>query len=396
MNENWAKLQKRIDDYESVMVDLQTDLVGCPALGPVNGGQGELKKSEIVENWLKKLEPEELYRIDAPDERVESGIRPNVVAMFKGRKPGTVWVLSHMDIVPPGEARLWDTDPFTLHRDGDKIYGRGVEDNHHGLVSSYFGVKALKDEGVLPGRSVGLIIVADEETGSGFGLDYILTHHGDLFSPEDLIIVPDAGGPDGTPVEVAEKSICWLKFKIIGKQCHASSPNKGANTLRAAARMISALDRALPETFNATDDLFTIPTSTFEPTKKEANVPNVNTIPGEDVFYFDCRVLPLYDLGLSKPRRWRWRKPWPPRAVYGWKLKPPRKFRHPRPLRPTRPLSRPWPGPSTKSMAERPNRWGSAVEPWPRFSAKKGCRPWSGRPSRVRLTNPTNTRFFPF
>ena len=40
--------------------------------------------------------------------------------------------------------------------------------------------------------------------------------------------------------------------------------------------------------------LFRPSTSTFEPTKHEPNVPNVNTIPGEDVFYFDCRVLPVY------------------------------------------------------------------------------------------------------
>ena len=30
--------------------------------------------------------------------------------------------------------------------------------------------------------------------------------------------------------------------------------------------------------------------------KKEANVPNVNTIPGEDVFYLDCRILPHYTI----------------------------------------------------------------------------------------------------
>jgi succinyl-diaminopimelate desuccinylase len=34
--------------------------------------------------------------------------------------------------------------------------------------------------------------------------------------------------------------------------------------------------------------------STFQPTKKEANVPNVNTIPGEDVFFMDMRILPHY------------------------------------------------------------------------------------------------------
>jgi succinyl-diaminopimelate desuccinylase len=42
--------------------------------------------------------------------------------------------------------------------------------------------------------------------------------------------------------------------------------------------------------------LFRPPMSTFEPTRKEANVPNINTIPGRNVFYLDCRVLPDYDL----------------------------------------------------------------------------------------------------
>jgi len=48
--------------------------------------------------------------------------------------------------------------------------------------------------------------------------------------------------------------------------------------------------------FAKSDPLFEPPASTFQPTKKEANVGNINTIPGEDVFYMDCRILPLYDL----------------------------------------------------------------------------------------------------
>ncbi|MFH1755715.1 MAG: M20/M25/M40 family metallo-hydrolase, partial [Candidatus Latescibacterota bacterium] len=48
--------------------------------------------------------------------------------------------------------------------------------------------------------------------------------------------------------------------------------------------------------FRKKDKVFDPPISTFEPTKKEANVPNINTIPGEDVLYFDCRVLPYYKL----------------------------------------------------------------------------------------------------
>jgi succinyl-diaminopimelate desuccinylase len=39
-----------------------------------------------------------------------------------------------------------------------------------------------------------------------------------------------------------------------------------------------------------------VPISTFEPTKKESNVEAVNIVPGEDVIYFDCRILPVYNV----------------------------------------------------------------------------------------------------
>jgi hypothetical protein len=44
------------------------------------------------------------------------------------------------------------------------------------------------------------------------------------------------------------------------------------------------------------DDYFDVPISTFEPTKRESNVEAVNIVPGEDVTYFDCRILPRYDV----------------------------------------------------------------------------------------------------
>jgi len=46
--------------------------------------------------------------------------------------------------------------------------------------------------------------------------------------------------------------------------------------------------------FPKKDRLFDVPGSVFSPTKKEANVPNINSIPGMDVFYVDCRILPCY------------------------------------------------------------------------------------------------------
>ena len=113
----------------------------------------------------------------------------------------------------------------------------------------------------------------------------------DIFKKDDFIIVPDAGMPDGSMIEVAEKSIYWVKIETKGKQCHASTPEQGVNAHRAAAHLITRLGK-LYEIFNQKDEVFEPPISTFEPTKKENNVPNINTIPGDDVFYVDMRILP--------------------------------------------------------------------------------------------------------
>ena len=180
---------------------------------------------------------------------------------------------------------------------GILLYGRGVEDDHHGIVASLFAVRAFMEAGITPARTIGLALVSDEETGSQKGLADLLAHHRELFSPEDLIIVPDAGNAEGTLIEIAEKSMLWLRLEIQGKQCHASKPGLGINTLTATAHFIVALE-ALAQEFSAVDPFFDPPHSTFEPTKKEANVQNINTIPGLGVFYLDCRVLPEYDLGL--------------------------------------------------------------------------------------------------
>ncbi len=288
------ELRAKLIGYREQMIEMQRQLVSVPALGPTNGGQGELAKCEVVQKWLQELGLT-LERIDAKDSRVESGLRPNLTALWEVGSGPKVWVLSHLDVVPPGDSELWSSDPFQLRVEGERLYGRGVTDNHQGLVCSYFALKALRDLGAEPAGPVGLVVVSDEETGSAYGLDHLLKQRPELFSPQDLIIVPDAGEADGAFIEIAEKSMLWLKVVVEGKQTHASTPHRGVNALYAAARMIVGT-RGVAARFAADDPLFNPPLSTFEATRKEAGVPNINTIPGRDVFYIDCRVLPKVDL----------------------------------------------------------------------------------------------------
>ncbi|MDZ7338788.1 MAG: M20 family metallo-hydrolase [candidate division KSB1 bacterium] len=290
----FSEVAARIEQSREEVVRLQTELTAIPALAPENGGEGEQAKAAYVKELLSALPTDELLEFRAPDARVPCGYRPNLVAKYRGTDPArTVWVLSHLDIVPPGELALWHSDPYRVRVDGDLLYGRGVEDNQQSLVASLLALRAIYEAGLRPKHDVGLVLVADEETGSQYGLQYLLREHRELFGSQDWIVVPDSGNADGSMVEVAEKSILWIGFKTIGKQCHGSRPSHGKNAHKAGAHLIVKLDK-LYEAFPYSDPVFMPPTSTFEPTKKEANVPNINTIPGEDVFYFDCRILPTY------------------------------------------------------------------------------------------------------
>jgi len=289
----FGKIREQIDGFRDQVIWLQRELTARPALGPKNGGHGEHEKTSFMKGLLEELGPDSLEEINAPDPEAKDGHRPNLVALWKGsnKEGDKIWILCHSDIVPPGDLSLWDQNPYEIKVEGDKIYGRGVEDNQHAFVSSYLALKAILESGERPQRSVGIVVVADEETGSRYGLEYVLEKHPGIFNTQDLIIVPDGGNEEGTMIEIAEKSILWVKFVINGKQCHASTPHKGKNSLVGAASLILELQR-LKDRFDTRDELFSPPVSTFEPTKMEANVPNINTIPGRDVFYLDCRILP--------------------------------------------------------------------------------------------------------
>jgi succinyl-diaminopimelate desuccinylase len=287
---------EKIDTYRDEIIALQKDLTAIPALGAGSGGIGEVEKAELIKRYMEKIGFDSLEEHKAPDPSVPCGYRPNLIYRFRGnRSDRTIWIMSHMDIVPPGEEKHWSSKPYEIKVDGDLIYGRGVEDNQQGIVSSILAVKALREAGVKPEFDVALLFIADEETGSKFGIQYLLKELPDLFRSSDIIIVPDGGDEEGTMVEVAEKSVMWVKFTTLGKQTHASRPETGVNAHRAAASLIMKMGR-LHDIYDAKDPVFIPPISTFEPTKKENNVPNINTIPGEDVFYLDCRVLPPYDL----------------------------------------------------------------------------------------------------
>ena len=285
-----------IEKLRNEMTQTLIDLIRTSAIGPESGGEGELEKAEKLVQICKTIGFDKVQTYDAPDERVPSKKRPNVIVFMNGETDEErLWIVTHMDIVPPGEDSLWTiAKPFSpIVKDG-KVYGRGSEDNTQPMVSSIFALKAFKNLGIKLKKTVALCFVADEESGSKFGIQYLIKQG--VFRKDDLIVVPDGGNGDGSFIEIAEKSSLWLKINTVGKQTHASRPSEGINAHRVGMEYALALDRMLHEKYRDEDALFDPPASTFEPTKKEKNVDAINIVPGEDTTYLDARILPHYNV----------------------------------------------------------------------------------------------------
>jgi succinyl-diaminopimelate desuccinylase len=289
-----------IDTLADEAISLERGLTQIPAIAPETGGEGELKKCLFLENYLREHGLTELRRIDAPDKRVPDGVRPNLLAYLPcGAASGpALWVISHLDVVPPGERSLWTSDPWTAEVREGRVYGRGVEDNQQGLVSSILAALTLKHCGITPSHPVKLLFAADEENGSAYGVDFLVKSRSDVFAKGDMALVPDSGSSDGGDIEIAEKNQLWLKVTTQGVQAHASRPDLGKNASFVGSYLATNMQSGLYARFAGQDEMFQPPYSTFEVTKKEANVPNINTIPAKDVFYMDMRFLPRYSVGM--------------------------------------------------------------------------------------------------
>jgi len=288
----FSEIEKQKDEATQALMEL----IRIPAISPQNGGEGEAKKAEKLTRILETVGFDKVERFDAIDERVPFGKRPNIVAYLLGENDAErLWIITHLDIVPAGEESSWTvTKPYEpIIRDG-RIYGRGSEDNMQSMIASIFAAKALKTLGIKPKRTMALAFVADEEQGSTYGIQHLIAQR--IFNQDDLIVVPDGGSENGSFIEISEKSAIWFRIRTKGAQTHASRPHKGLNAQRVGMQYALALDKMLHEEYPARDAYFDPPESTFEPTMKEKNVDAINIVPGEDVTYYDCRILPTYNL----------------------------------------------------------------------------------------------------
>lgn len=90
---------------------------------------------------------------------------------IKGSSDELVGIHAHADVVPVTPS-LWvlddgtKLDPFKLTRIGDRMYGRGTEDDKNGIVVSLYAMRVIQEENIPLLRNFRLLIDTTEETSS--------------------------------------------------------------------------------------------------------------------------------------------------------------------------------------------------------------------------------------
>jgi acetylornithine deacetylase len=163
--------------------------------------------------------------------------RPVVVGKWQteGPKTGRSLILQgHVDVVSPEPVAFWNYDPWGSTIEGDKMYGRGLQDMKSGIAAMIFAVKAIKEKGVKLGADVLLETVIEEEcTGNGalatLARGYVA----------DGALIPEPFGPTALTAQVG---VIWMRVRVRGAGAHVERADRAVNAIQKSYVLINALD----------------------------------------------------------------------------------------------------------------------------------------------------------
>lgn len=186
------------------------------------------------------------------------GDRSNLFATI-GPSDVPGYILSgHMDVVP-AEAGEWTTDPFSLRREGDQLFGRGTTDMKGYLAAALAAVPQLAKAGLR--RPVHLAFSYDEEAGCR-GVPHLIARLPALCAPPLGAII---GEPSNMRAVLAHKGKAAARVTVRGRAGHSSRPDLGLNAIHAMAAVLNAaIDQAARLTQGPFDAAFEPPYSSLQ------------------------------------------------------------------------------------------------------------------------------------
>ena len=107
-------------------------------------------------------------------DRVEVDGLGNVIG-WMGDGDRIIAIDSHVDTVGVGNRDNWTADPYEGYETDEIIYGRGASDQEGGLASAVYGVRIMKELGLIPeGYRIMVVGSVQEEDCDGMCWQYIV------------------------------------------------------------------------------------------------------------------------------------------------------------------------------------------------------------------------------
>jgi len=208
-------LEKKGQDY---LADLFREMGASVTIDPM--------KEEAIQKSLRE------YKEGNPGHNYED--RYNVYASFEGKGRKSIMFNGHVDTMPTGDLKLWNTDPHKpVIKDG-KMYGLGVCDMKGGLMAAAMAVQLLKDAGIdLPGQVI-ITSVVDEEGGGNGSIAAAVNGQ-----KADAVVVCE---PTNYELIAAHMGFIFFKVEIEGKAVHSGSKWLGVSAIEKAVKLMAAID----------------------------------------------------------------------------------------------------------------------------------------------------------
>ena len=178
--------------------------------------------------------------------------RVSLVARIEGSDPAapSLCLMGHTDVVPVN-ADGWRRDPFGGELVDGEVWGRGAVDMLNITSSMAVAVAELARRGFRPRGDLVYFAVADEESGSAHGAQWMADHAADVIRA-DYVLTENGGlhsGPPDAPfvaMNVGEKGVAWRTLRVRGTPGHGSAPFRADNALVKAAAVINRITEYRP------------------------------------------------------------------------------------------------------------------------------------------------------
>ena len=262
----------------SDVLTLLKNLVSRPSVTPDDAG-------------CQAMIAERLERAGFACEHLRFGEVDNLWATHGEGGPVLV-LLGHTDVVPPGPADAWTSDPFTPEiRDG-VLYGRGAADMKSGVAA--FVIAAERFAAAHPDHkgTLALLLTSDEEGEAIDGVRRVAETFRDRGQRIDWCITGEPSSQEqlGDLLRVGRRGSLTGYLSVRGLQGHVAYPEKARNPIHLAAPALAELAARRWD-----DGYETFPPTSLQISDVHAGTGADNVIPAGLEATFNLRYNPNWD-----------------------------------------------------------------------------------------------------